>query len=115
MLEKTLSKFSLNSLKVLADTDYLKFFKKTLNSDPEYNVSYSQNTLLKQVIINSNPITIFLDKNSRYLFIDRLHKNNTSIVIEKTKGKAAVAVHTEHYIALKEFCNNERNPPNFLY
>ncbi|TWX72205.1 DEAD/DEAH box helicase [Colwellia sp. C1TZA3] len=114
MLEKILNNFSLNSLKVLAGSDSLKFFEETLNISPDYYESNSQITLLIQAILNSNPITIFLNTVSRNYFIDRMHKNDISYVIEKINGKRSEIINSEHYNAIKEFCNNNRNLSIFL-
>lgn len=114
MLEKILSSLSLNSLKVLAGTDSLKFFEETLNISAEYYESNSQSALLIQAILNSNPIALFLDKITRDYLIDRMHKNDIFHIIEKINGKASGDTHAEHYNAIKEFCDNEQRLRIFL-
>lgn len=118
MLQKILSNFSLNSLKLLAGTQSLKFFEETLNISPEYYESNSQSTLLTQAILNSNPITLFLNKETRDFFIDRMHKNDIAHVIEKINGKPLGTIPIEQYPeifeSVKEFCNKESNLTEFL-
>ena len=114
MLQKILSDFSLNSLKKLAGTESLKFFEETLNISSDYYESNSQSTLLTQAILNSNPITLFFNKETRDFFIDRMNKEDISLVIEKINGEATSSVKPKHYDAIKTFCNNEQNLRSFL-
>lgn len=65
MLQKLLSNFSLNSLKTLAGKESLNFFEETLNISPDYYEFNSQSSFLIQAILNSNPLNIFLNKESR--------------------------------------------------
>jgi len=118
MLEKILSNFSLNSLKVLAGAASLKFFEETLKIEPEYYESNSQNDLLTQAIINSNPITLFINKETRDYFIDRMHQNDIRTVIEEINGESIGDIPSEQYKDIynnvKSFCNNERKLVSFL-
>jgi superfamily II DNA or RNA helicase len=118
VLKKILSNFSLNSLKVLAGTESLKFFEETLNINPEYYESNDQSTLLIQAILNSNPITIFINKDTRNYFIDRIHKDDIRTIIEIINGEAVGDISQEQYRELypsvKTFCNDELKLVSFL-
>lgn len=108
MLQKVLSNFSLNSLKVLAGEDSLKFFEETLNISSDYYESISQSSFLTQAILNSNPINIFLNKISRDYFIDRISSEDVSILIDAINGEVSEKIGPEHYDAIKAFCNNDK-------
>ncbi|PKI12752.1 DEAD/DEAH box helicase [Colwellia sp. 12G3] len=118
MLEKTLNNFSLNSLKVLAGTDSLKFFEETLNISSDYYESNSQSTLLIQAILNSNPIKLFINKESRNFFIDRMHKQDIVCVIEAINGETLGEILPEQYPHIynevKLFCESDRSLNVFL-
>jgi superfamily II DNA or RNA helicase len=118
MLEKILSNFSLNSLKLLAGTESLSFFEETLDISSDFYELNSQSELLIQAIMNSNPTKLFFNKESRDFFIDRMHKKDITFVIEDINGKALGDIPPEQYRDiynnLKLFCNNESNLSLFL-
>ena len=114
MLQKILSDFSLNSLKKLAGTESLKFFEETLNISSDYYESNNQSTLLTLAILNSNPITLFFNKKTRDFFIDRMNKEDISLVFEKINGEAKSSISPKHYDAIKTYCNNKQNLTSFL-
>jgi hypothetical protein len=114
MLQKLLSSFSLNSLKTLAGKESLNFFEETLNISPDYYEFNSQSSFLTQAILNSNPLNIFLNKESRDYFIDRISSEDISSLILAINGEVQEDIGPQHYDAIKVFCNKDKHLKNFL-
>jgi superfamily II DNA or RNA helicase len=114
MLQKLLSNFSLNSLKTLAGKESLIFFEETLNISPDYYEFNSQSSFLIQAILNSNPLNIFLNKESRDFFIDRISSEDISSLVLAINGEVQKDIGPQHYDAIKVFCNKDKHLKVFL-
>jgi len=111
MLEKILRTFSLSALKKLAGTNSLEFFEDILSIDSDYYESNNQNDLLIQAILNSSPVAMFYNKDTREFFIDRMNVKDILSVVEKINGEKPIRV---DYDSVKKFCLNETNLSYFL-
>lgn len=116
MLEQILKTFSLNALKSLVLKESISFFEDTLNIHSDFYEDNDQSTLLIQAIVNSNPVAIFLDKEKRNFFIDRMSKECIANVIEEVNEVRtdSSTIESEHYEAIKSFCDKDVGLKTFL-
>ena len=109
MFEKILNDLKLDVLTNLAGNSSISFFEKTLNIDENYYEKNSRHSLLINAIINSNPITIFLDKSKRDYLIDRISVIHIKEIIESINKIEINEINPSHYEAIKNFCNSEKS------
>jgi len=114
MFEEILNDLKLDVLTNLAGKNSISFFEETLNINDSYYEKNSRHSLLINAIINSNPITIFLDKDKRDYFIDRIPNTYLKAIIESINKIIINDITPDHYQAIKSFCDLDKHLALFL-